>query len=91
MNQERECPDCGHCRDCGYFHEGKKCPDPNPNYDGTCLCHPASNLDEALARLGKCKGYPADHPLACLPGECMHLGKVVTFKSHDDPMGEVND
>jgi len=35
----RQCPTCERCRDCGYTHVGIPCPDPNPRFDGTCLCH----------------------------------------------------
>ena len=36
----RQCPTCDRCRDCGYNHIGIACPDPNPDFDGTCLCDP---------------------------------------------------
>ena len=36
----RQCPTCERCRDCGYTHIGIACPDPNPDFDGTCLCDP---------------------------------------------------
>jgi hypothetical protein len=34
----RQCPTCERCRDCGYTHIGIACPDPAPDFDGTCLC-----------------------------------------------------
>ena len=34
----RQCPTCERCRDCGYTHIGIACPDPDPDFDGTCLC-----------------------------------------------------
>jgi hypothetical protein len=34
----RHCLVCERCRDCGYTHVGIDCPDPNPDFDGTCLC-----------------------------------------------------
>jgi hypothetical protein len=37
----RQCSTCDRCRDCGYSHVGVPCPDPNPDFDGTCLCDPA--------------------------------------------------
>lgn len=36
----RRCAVCERCRDCGYTHIGIACPDPDPNFDGTCLCDP---------------------------------------------------
>ena len=36
----RQCPTCERCRDCGYTHIGIACPDPNLDFDGTCLCDP---------------------------------------------------
>ena len=36
----RQCPLCERCRDCGYTHVGIECPDPDPGFDGTCLCDP---------------------------------------------------
>ena len=33
-----QCPTCERCRDCGYTHIGTACPDPDPDFDGTCLC-----------------------------------------------------
>ena len=36
----RQCPTCERCRDCGYTHIGITCPDPDPGFDGTCLCDP---------------------------------------------------
>jgi len=40
MDVLRQCPTCDRCRDCGYSHIGIPCPDPNPHFDGTCLCDP---------------------------------------------------
>jgi hypothetical protein len=37
----RQCTVCERCRDCGYTHIGIACPDPAPDFDGTCLCDPA--------------------------------------------------
>jgi hypothetical protein len=34
----RQCPTCERCRDCGYTHIGIACPDPDPDFDGACLC-----------------------------------------------------
>jgi hypothetical protein len=36
----RQCPTCERCRDCGYTHIALACPDPDPDFDGTCLCDP---------------------------------------------------
>ena len=38
----RQCSLCERCRDCGYTHIGIACPDPDPGFDGTCLCDPTS-------------------------------------------------
>ena len=40
----RQCPTCERCRDCGYTHIGTACPDPNRDFDGTCLCDPAKGV-----------------------------------------------
>jgi hypothetical protein len=40
MHVLRQCPTCERCRDCGYTHIGIACPDPTPDFDGTCLCDP---------------------------------------------------
>lgn len=37
----RQCPTCERCRDCGYTHIAISCPDPAPDFDGTCLCDPS--------------------------------------------------
>ena len=39
----RQCPTCERCRDCGYTHIGIACPDPNLEFDGTCLCDPSKS------------------------------------------------
>jgi hypothetical protein len=44
MDVLRQCPTCDRCRDCGYNHIGIACPDPNPEFDGTCLCDPRSEV-----------------------------------------------
>ena len=40
----RQCPTCARCRDCGYTHIGIACPDPNRDFDGTCLCDPSKSV-----------------------------------------------
>ena len=40
----RQCPTCERCRDCGYTHIGIACPDPNLDFDGTCLCDPLKSV-----------------------------------------------
>ena len=40
----RQCPMCERCRDCGYTHIGIACPDPDPGFDGTCLCDPTLSV-----------------------------------------------
>jgi hypothetical protein len=40
----RQCPTCERCRDCGYTHIGIVCPDPNVEFDGTCLCDPSTSV-----------------------------------------------
>ena len=55
----RQCPTCERCRDCGYTHIGIECPDPDPDFDGTCLCDEVLNiiawrrLDEGSAPEGR--------------------------------------
>jgi hypothetical protein len=36
----RQCPVCERCRDRGYTHIAVACPDPDPDFDGSCLCDP---------------------------------------------------
>jgi len=40
----RQCPTCERCRDCGYTHIGIVCADPDPDFDGTCLCDEVLNI-----------------------------------------------
>ena len=40
----RQCPTCERCRDCGYTHIGVPCPDPDREFDGTCLCDEVSKI-----------------------------------------------
>ncbi len=47
----RQCPTCERCRDCGYTHIGIACPDPNLDFDGTCLCDPADTDEVVRLRL----------------------------------------